>query len=138
MIVGCQDGYLRRFSDTKSTDDGTPIASSIGLGPFHIGGSFGMDGQITEMTADLADDSANVTWALVPGKTAEAAVDAFIADLDAGTTANVRGTGTWVEKHNHPVRPRSRGAWSVLWLSSVGRWAYEYVSIKDKKLGRLR
>jgi len=138
VVLGCRDGYLRRFSNTSTTDDGTTITSSVGMGPLHISEENSMDGIITEISGDLADDSAAVTWALVPGKSAEEAVDAFDSDLTAGTTANVRGTGTWGERHNRPSYPRSRGPWSVLWLSSEGRWAYESVSLKTRKLGRLR
>lgn len=138
VVFGCKDGYLRRFSNAKTTDDGTAIASAVGIGPLHISGDDGMDGQVMEIVSELGTGSANVTWALVPAKSAEEASDRFETDLDAVTTTNVNGTGTWVANRNPVRHPRSRGPWCVLWLSSVGRWAYESVQIQAKQTGRLR
>jgi hypothetical protein len=133
VVFGCKDGYLRRFKSTQTTDDGTAIASHVLIGPVRIAGDDMADAFLAELHGITGASSANVTWRVVMGDTAEAAVDAAVADI-----VLVLATGTWVAGRNYVVRPRSRGAWMVVWLESAGAWAYEAVAIKAQQLGRLR
>ena len=33
-VIGCNDGYVRKFDATATTDDGTAISSYVYFGPF--------------------------------------------------------------------------------------------------------
>ena len=138
VVLGCGDGYLRKFSNSATTDDGTAIASAVMLGPFHIPGEYAKTGQIVEIDADFADNSSTITWKLYVADTAEEVCDNVETDLGAGTTTYMAKTGTWAENHNYPDYPRSRGAWGVLWLASTGRWSYEAIKLIFTQAGRLR
>lgn len=137
VILGCKDGYLRRFLDTATDDDGTDLQSDILIGPFHVPRTEGIDGMVTEIVGALADGSGDVSWALVVGASAEEAVDAGEAAI-AGDDSGVAASGTWGEGQNAVDYPRARGPWAVLWLSSAEPWAFESVGLRSKALGRLR
>jgi hypothetical protein len=142
LVVGCRDGYLRKFSDTAATDDGTNIESHVLIGPFRLTSDDATDAMLTEIHGVMADDAGAVTWRVVMGQSAEAATDAAvdgIASVLAGSTpAGVSASGSWTERRNKVVRPRARGPWAVVWLSSSARWAYEAVVVRIGQLGRLR
>ena len=140
VILGCKDGYLRRFSNSATTDDGTNIQSDILLGPFHVSRMEGADGMIDEIVGAMAASGASLTWRVVVGDSAETVVDLAGNTLDGNISlaSGVDASGTWVAGQNYVVKPRSRGAWAILWLSATSRWAYEAVSLWMKKLGRLR
>jgi len=141
-ILGCKDGYLRRFSATATTDDSTAIASHILIGPFRVVSDDVTDGLLAEIHGILADNAGTVTWRIVMGNSAEAATDTAVAGivsvLASETPAGVAASGTWSENRNKVARPRTRGSWAVVWLSSSARWAYEAVAVKIQQLGRLR
>jgi hypothetical protein len=137
VILGCKDGYLRRFSDDADDDDGTDVQSDVLIGPFHVPRTEGMDGMVTEIVGALADGSGSVSWSLITGSSAEQAVDAGEAAI-GGDTSGVVASGTWGEGQNAVDYPRARGPWAVLWLSAAAPWAFETVGIRSKALGRLR
>jgi len=138
VILGCKDGYLRRFDSAVTGDDSTDFKSDILIGPLHVSGALSFDGQIQEMVADFADNTGSITWRLVTGNTAEEATDKAETDLDAGTTTNVEASGTWSENHNIPDYPRARGAWAILWITSTKKWSYEAITMKMLRHGRIR
>lgn len=138
VILASKDGYLRRHSNTVTTDDGTTMNSELAFGPFHISHGNGMDGMITEIISDLADNSSSVTWRILVADTAEEVADNAETAFAAAWAAGVHSSDTWTENHNRPKYPRSRGAWAVLWLSGTGRWSFESITLYTKQLGRLR
>jgi hypothetical protein len=138
IILGCSDGYLRRFDDEAEDDDGTDVQSDLFLGPFHTSREEGYEGQITEIVGALAAESGEVTWRIVVGDSAEEAVDAADAALNGDRTTGVDSSGTWSAGQNRVEYPRARGAWVVIWLSSTKPWAFESMTAWMKKLGRIR
>ena len=143
VIVEGRDGTWREFDDSAtSDDDGTAIESHVLIGPIRMASDDMQDALLAELHGIIAVGSANVTWRVVVDDTAEAAVDAAVADIvlvQAGSpTVSSDATGTWVAGRNYVTRPRARGAWLVVWISSTGAWAYEAVAFKARQLGRLR
>lgn len=130
-LFRCLDGEWRHFSDKASDDDGTPIASHVLFGPFRLSDGDATDGLFAEIMATLAVGSADVTMRIYAGRTPEEAV---IAANDATATPAFKV----VAGFNPVVRPRVRGAWGVIRLSSEGAWAYESAIVTSKALGRLR
>jgi len=61
---------------------------------------------------------------------------AVITNIQTIRTTNSEFTGTG--GRNYVVRPRARGQWAVIWLSSSSPWAYESLTIAAKQLGRQR
>jgi hypothetical protein len=119
MLLGCRDGYLRRFSESATTDDSTAMPSSVWLGPFRANNPRD-DGIINEIVGTIAANSTSVTWALHLGRTAEEAY---------GATAE--WTGTFAAGRNPTDRPKLRCGTFFMKLSVTGgRWAFEEVFIR--------
>jgi len=137
ILLGCNDGYIRRHSHSATDDDSSNLTSDVLLGPFQLN-QYGGEGQIQQLFGDLSQDSADVTWRIVKADTAEEAVDNAVSDIEAGTTTNVHSSGTFSDGHNRFKHPRTRGAWAVIWLSATGQWGYEKLSIITNKVGRQR
>lgn len=138
VVIGCKDGYLRRFDDDATDDDGTDITSDILLGPFHVSRAEGVDGQVAELVGALGAGSGAVTWKIVVADSAEECVDLAETALDGDGTTGVDDTGAWAAGQNGVCYPRSRGQWAILWLSSTAQWSYEAISMMNRRLGRLR
>jgi hypothetical protein len=107
--------------------------SHVLLGPIQLGQANSY-GRIENLHGTTAAGSADVTWRIVPGDTAEAAAvngkAAITADL-AGTsyTEYIHAEGTWSAGRSHMAYPRTRAVWCCLWLRSEGTWAYESVAM---------
>lgn len=142
VVLGCRDGYLRKFSAAALTDDGEAIESHILLGPFRLTSDDINDAILTEIHGMMADNSGSVTWRVVMADSAEAAVDTAVAGitsvLNNAEPVGVRASGSWSDNRNKVSRPRARGPWAIVWLSSSNQWAYEAVAVAINQLGRLR
>jgi hypothetical protein len=145
-ILACDDGYIRRFVEGQEDDDGTAIDSHVLIGPVRLSKDDTHDALLAELHGVMDEVSNNnggtVTWRVVHGKSAAQAADAAKADLDlvldGQSPVSVAASGTFVEGRNRVKRPRTRGAWVVLWLSSTERWSYEVVATVGRWLGRHR
>jgi len=105
--------------------------SHVLIGPIRVGQS-DMYGRILDIHGNIADGSANVTWSIITGITAEdAAKNGRLAINAALNNSNfgsyVSATGTWSAGRSHRAYPRTRALWFCLWLRSSGVWAYEMV-----------
>ena len=143
VILGCRDGYLRKFSDSVTTDDGTAFESHVAIGPIRLATNDIDDALLAEIHGILAENNGTaVTWRVIMASSAEEAADlaeaGIKADLAGTTISGVSSFGTWGENRNKVDRCRCRGAWAVIWLSSTGKWAFEAVAIVTQQLGRLR
>ena len=122
------------FWDENATKDGGlyDILSEVLIGPFRCGVRDDGDGLLDSITATLAKDSTSQLVAVFVSHSAEGAVEA--AASDDGSAASYTISEGW----NAVIRPRRRGAWSVLSIRGQGRWAYESILANIKTLGRLR
>jgi hypothetical protein len=118
VLMGCHDGYVREFSDTAITDDGTAVASYVIIGPFRPAGNDYQTGMVRELIGTLATGSASVAWQLFAAATMEQAVDETIP----------KASGTWVAGRNNVAYPRVSDGAVLLKLSSTGRWALESIT----------
>ena len=88
------------------------------------------------------DPGQSITWRIILADSAEEAADNAVEDVKAavagGEVLNVVASGMWGEGRNSVVRPRSRGMWLVIWLSSETRWAYEAIALVARQFGRTR
>jgi hypothetical protein len=144
VILGCNDGYLRKFDPSATTDDGENIESHVLIGAFRIAPNDIKDSLLAEIHGLIADlpFASFVTWRIVMGDTAESAIDKAVKGIEDAISGNaisdVSSSGMWHGGRNKVYRPRCRGAWCVIWLSSTTVWAYEAVEIQARQLGRLR
>lgn len=131
VIVLGRDGGWRTFDVDSDDDDGTDITSTVVLGVVMIAPNDVDDAVLAELSGVLAAGSNAVTWGLSSGASAEQAADRAVAGyFDA--------TGTWSALRNPVDRPRIRGPWVAVTITSTNAWAYEAVVLKSRQLGRLR
>lgn len=130
VILGCYDGYIRRFRLSMPNDDGQSFTSYVTYGPIRLGNSDYRDGQVRELSATLGAESGSVTWGLYAGDGHETAV--------RDTTANA--TGTWDRQSlNKKNRPRVRGASALLKVTGDGLpWTMERLTMVRTEMGTLR
>ena len=144
VVLGSRDGYLRYFLDGQVTDDGTDVESHVLVGPVHLASTDTKDSLLAEVHGIIegVTTGGTVTWRAVMGDSAAEAAELAKADvvlaLDGQAPVSVAGSGSWSEGKNRVQRPRSRGPWLVLWLSSTVAWSYEVVAIVSRQLGRHR
>lgn len=142
VVLGSKDNYLRYFVDGVVTDDGQTLTSHVLIGPVRIAADDVRDALLAEIHGVMDELGGTVTWRVVMGRSASEAAEAAKADLDAvvggGDPSNVSASGTWTEGRGYVSRPRSRGAWLVIWLSSDNKWSFEVVAIVARQLGRHR
>jgi hypothetical protein len=127
VLMGGNDGYVRRQSADLTTDDGTAIESHLDFGPFPLGAA-GYEGLLDKVDLTLALNSGSATLACRAGQTAEEAYNA--ATFDSQTVA----AGL-----NSSFRPRMRGSSALLRLSSSSAiWAYEDCQFSRSEVGPRR
>ena len=122
--------------DTTETD------SHVVIGPFQLGDG-AKYGRVLNLQGNIAASSADVTWRLVLGDTAEdAAANAKAAitlALAAGDYSSyVASSGTWSAGRAHMTYPRNRALWCCLWLYSAGAWAFETATMTATVSGQWR
>lgn len=142
MLKG-RDGTWREFSDSATDDDGTTLESHVLIGPIRIAGGDTHDAILAELHGIMGDvGTSAVTWRVVLADSAEEASDAAVTDLNSviagGSVSNVVASGSWSGGRNSVNRPRARGMWLVVWISSETQWAYEAVATVARQFGRTR
>lgn len=102
--------------------------SHVAIGPLLLGDGE-THGRLLRMHGITAANSADVTWRVLVGDTAEqvgvyakAAIETLVI---GGSPANVHSSGTWTAGINHLSYPRARGLFMILLLSSSGAWGWE-------------
>ena len=112
------------------------------LGPLKLGQS-NFFGRVLHLHGNIAASSADVTWRIVTGDTAEdaaangkAAILAAVAGSDY--SSYVSASGTWSAGLAHRAYPKTRAIWCCLWLHSEGDWAFETASMVAQFSGMWR
>lgn len=129
VLLGCRDGYVRRFRDAWETDQGDAIDDFVEFGPMRLGRTEDGDGLFAQLDGSLGRRSGNVTWQL-------RVADNFESIIDAGN----HSTGTWKAGQNPTVDPRAGGGCFILRLTGAQNraWATEKITCRTEYGGRLR
>lgn len=126
------DGVWRMFHKEQHDDDGTAMKSHVVIGPFRVSARDDLDGMVGEIHANLGGCGGNVTMEVYCAGSAEEAVNG------ASFGGKAKHSMALAPGRNMVFRPRARGAWACLKISSNSHWAYEGVLATLKLLGRLR
>jgi hypothetical protein len=148
LLVGCADGYIRRFDDTKKDDDiGTTdeaINAYVTFGPIDLSGDTYLDGILEDMEIVLAggagnthSDSNNVTYQVYTGRTAEDAVES----AEVATSPKMSGTFTAPGRQRGKRQKRGiRAKFAVIKLynlTAAQTWGMEKLMVSTKVAGRI-
>ena len=117
LLVGGQDGYIRKFDEDTTHDDTVDstaaISSYVVIGPVEMGEVTRGEGRVDEIQIDLSEESSNCVWALYSGKTAQDIVDL----IESGGTALDSGTFP-AATHQNSIRTKVRSQWMAIKLSN--------------------
>ncbi len=125
LLIGCADGYVRRFDKDARDDDGTAIDSFV-LMELTGGVPEGQAVRVREFSIVLADDQEGCRLEVFAGDTADSIgpiLEAF--DLSPG-------------RNSIHVRTKGARLWARLRNAATGRWAYEQGSVDIVPAGRIR
>jgi hypothetical protein len=117
IVLGGQDGFLRRLTDTTTDDDGTAISSTVTLGPIHPSPEASL---LSGCTIDLGELPAtatngwNVSVSVVAGPDAYSVTEGLSTNLHAVPTINYTMTN-----RQKTFRQRVRGAFFTLTLANA-------------------
>lgn len=130
MMLGGEDGYVRRYSSAVARDDGTVFTSFAILGPI-----VAEKGRYPTILSDVQfimdDTSGNVIYEIGVGDTAESA----IADFAATFTGEVDTANTTIDisaGKSKNINPRTRGYFQYFKVGTKTpgastSWAIEYI-----------
>ena len=127
LIIGGEDGIVRRWTETVNNDDGFPIDSRVLIGPV-MKPETDFEFRIDQLEAVLASDQGGGNYEIIPTD-------------DPGTVGNPYASGQLTAGRNPIIRSRARGAAIYIRLSnsSVGeRWALEDIAVHGAGAGRRR
>jgi hypothetical protein len=148
LLVGCKDGYIRKFDKTAKDDDigGTDQAiSSYVVWPIqHLTQDNDKEGKLTSLTIELSggassgtfSDTDGVSYEMHVGDDAETVIEDILDGATAFSTGTLTGTGRKAR-----IRTRARGAWLGLkFLNSTASqsWAINKIYANIKEAGRIK
>lgn len=124
-LLGSWDGYVRKVDPDAGDDDGTKIDSEVAIGPITTASLDEV--LLKDVQTVLAEDSADVTFGIHVGSTAEKAL-----------TSAAGESGTWYAGRNDTSYVRRAGHAIYIKLASRGRWAMESMRARIQNQGRVR
>jgi len=142
VLLAGKDGTIRSIGGDD--DDGEDIDSYVLIGPLR---GHGPDtfGQLTRIHGMIGEGSADVSWRIIVGNTAEEACangEAAITAYQAGETATAEGyakaSGVWHAGRSQTRYPRVRAMWVCVLLMASDPWAYESITIESRDAGTWR
>lgn len=126
VMLGCRDGFARKFDDAFQDDDGTEISSRVLIGPIALGRNSSESGLLESLQGVLDDTSGDVDWSVHLGDTPE---EAFNAAAFA--------SGTWSAGLNYLDRPSGRGSFAYVRLANntTTAWSMDYINLVRRTAG---
>ena len=124
LLLGCEDGYVRKWSASADDDDGTPIYSKCVLGPI-VPDVSDLDWKFSHLRAILSGEQGGAFWR------------GYGTD-DPGDLGNAAASGTFGPGANPPSMSKFRGAYGFVELSANDastRWALESLEVRYASAG---
>ena len=148
LLVGCKDGYIRKFDETEKDDDTggstDPISSYVVWPIQHLTEDNDKEGKLTSLTIELSggaaggtfSDTDGVSYEIHVGDDAETVIEDIKDGHDPFSTGTLSGTGRKAR-----IRTRVRGAWlGIKFYNSTATetWAVNKVFGEIKEAGKIK
>ena len=148
LLIGCKDGYIRKFGDTVKDDNvggSTDPISSYAVWPIqHLTEDNDKEGKLTSLTIELSGgasggsfpDTDGVSYEIHVGKDAETVIEDIKDSATAFTSGTLSGTGRKAR-----IRTKVRGAWlGIKFYNSTATetWAVNKIFGEIKPAGKIR
>jgi len=150
LLVGCKDGYIRKFDDSAKDDDigGTDetIESNVSFGPIPCGKDSSSKGKLTKLECVSAGGSPDGTQTDSDAASYEVYADnsaeGVIEKLAAGTSPNIAGTlKVPGRQRGGSIRKKVQAAYLGINLfnnTGTQTWGFEQLLINLKDSGRIK
>ena len=153
LLVGCKDGYIRKFNESLKSDNdsadaagtGTVLIDSyVGFGPLQISEDAKQQGKITGIDLITAggdsggSDSNNITCKIYIDKTAETIKDKLIAGTNPNVSRILKAPG---RQRGNTIKQKLKGVYVGIELrnSAAGEtWGFEQMLVTAKPAGRVK
>ena len=149
MLVGCKDGYIRKFDNSAKDDDkgatDQAINSYISLGPVALGKSDGQ-GKVTGLSAVTAgggtggtqSDSDDIDFKVFTDLSAEGVIEKLAANTNPNFAGAIKAPG---RQRGGTKRQKAKGAFVGIRLgnsNSGETWGFEKLDISARLAGRIK
>lgn len=127
ILLGGQDGYVRKWDIDAEDDDGDQIDSEVWIGPITYGP--GRKVMLKELQATLGENTCEIEYEVYAGESAEY----------AATTAKAKFGGTWTAGLNRPRRARAQGQAIYIKVYNnrcLDHWSFERLAANIAYKGR--
>jgi len=137
LLVGCQDGYVKKFDKDTKQDDGEVIDSETLFGPITISQLIKANVKIKEIHIILAEDADGLEWELYQANSNEL----LVSGIKGGTlTPTYSGTFSAGGRQASIIEKIAGESIAILLKNSTidTSWAVESIKIKFTIAGKVR
>lgn len=150
LLIGCKDGYIRKFNEALKSDNDTGddlaagtkiIDSHVSFGPLQIASDPKLRGNITELdliTAGGATGSNDVDCKIYVGDDAEG----IVTRIEAGSTPDLLKTlKSPGRQKGNTIRQKLNGVYAGIQLRNntlAETWGFEQLLVGAKQTGRVK
>jgi len=135
LYAGCQDGYVRQWSDAAKDDDGTAIESNVLIGPI-VSDKARTKVHMPELSITTGEDTDKLTVEIFADKTAEAVVSS-IADGDAPKKSRAFTVAGLLPSMRQVANDGAVGI-NLKNTTATSSWSLEELSVNVKESGRIK
>lgn len=146
LLLGCKDGYVRRFDPASKNDDGLAIDSFVDYGPIQLTQSPDHEGLIFSVDAELGGgniggieaDSNDVIWRLWVDKSADRINELLSTSVTPNIGGTFKGPG---RRRGNAIRRKVKGVYAGIKLKNdiLGEsWAFEKLIVGIRPAGRMK
>lgn len=149
LLVGCRDGYIRKFSPTAKDDDiggsDEAISSHVSLGPLKPANE-GREGVIHSLSAFVTGgdsggteaDSDDITYKLFAERSAGAVVEKMVANTSPKVSGTLQATG---RPKGRAKKKKVRGVFAAVRLENTTAgetMSFDRLVVNAKQKGRIK
>ncbi len=155
LLVGCKDGYIRKFNNSLKSDNDSADAAGVGtvaidgyvtFGPIPMSPDPRLRGKLTGLDCITAggassgsqSDSDDITYDVFTGNSAEEVIEKLSADAGPNIAGTIKSPG---RQRGGTIRKKVLGVYMGVKLQNdtAGEtWGFEQLSINIAKSGRLK
>ncbi len=137
LLLGCQDGYVRKFNESEKSDDGdNTIEAWATFGPVNLGKNPRDQIKVNEVAVELSESSDGVDAGMFIGKTSEELVDKIFAAQPPTVKKTLSGHG-----RQSSIRQKVTGGAIAVIIENKNAdetFAVEQVQVNVAETGRRR
>jgi len=150
LLIGCRDGYIRKFDETAKDDDigvaDEAIDSHVTFGPLPMSNNPKLTGKLTGLDCVTAggasggtqSDSDDITYSIFTGKSGSEVIENLVAGTNPDVAGTIKAPG---RQRSNGIRRKIKGVYVGIKLensTASETWGFEQLMADFKLSGRLK